>query len=104
MTLNEQIAKNIVDSLYKELEVFHLSEYDNRYVLSCFEFERLVLLTIMKNQLYMLLEVNKYTIIEDELIPYNEQKIIKYKDYLQKRIMSDKDYIMYNKALIEERI
>lgn len=102
MSAIEKYALHFAESFKVDLEFNEMVEYESHYILSKFEYQKLIKLTLYKNKVCLDLQIEKYNEKLDDFII--EFKVIKYKELLQNKIMSNKDLVLYYKCILEERI
>lgn len=101
MNIIELMALQTANRLKEEL-IYNLTDYEGYLVLSNLEYGRRITITVYKNNPHFILDVQKYNSELNDFI--GAKKTIKFYDFFKPRVMSDRDYILFNKALLEEKI
>lgn len=101
MNIIESMAIQVANRLKEEL-IYNLSDYEGYLSLSNLEFGKKILITVFKNNPHFTIDVQKWNTKEEAFI--GAKKEIKFYDFFKPRVMSDRDYILFNKALLEEQI
>jgi len=101
MNIIESMAIQTANRLKEEL-IYNLTDYEGYLVLSNLEYGKKIIITIYKNNPHFILDVQKWSSKEEAFI--GAKKTIKFHDFFKPRVMSDRDYILFNKALLEEQI